>query len=141
MTGTALPFFEREDDGIEYLPAECYVAGLRTSDDDIPTVRLTLPTEIVDRKVLTGARLSVWLSANSGRLILDGEGVDHETLEAALDAGPMRGQTLLTLIDACIDPKHLAMEEDPVGDLTSLRAQLVEALAKVDGALTRLQSG
>ena len=142
MTGTAAqPFFEREDDGIVNLPAECYIAGLRTSDDDLPTVRLTLPTEVVDRKVLTGARLSVWLSADSGRLILDGEGVDNETLEAALDAGPMREQTLLTLIDACIDPDHLAMEEDPVGDLTSLRAQLVEALARVDGALTRLQSG
>lgn len=140
MTGMAAqPFFEREDDGIVNLPAECYVAGLRSSDDDLPTVRLTLPTEVVDRKVLTGARLSVWLSADSGRLILDGEGVDHETLEAALDAGPMREQTLLTLIDACIDPDHLVMEEDPVGDLTSLRAQLVEALTKVDGALARLQ--
>lgn len=141
MTGTAaLPFFEREDDGIENLPAECYVVSLRTSpDDEFPTVRLTLPSEVVDRTVLAGARLSVWLSADSGRLILDGNGVDHEALEAALDAGPMREQTLLTLIDACIDPDHLAMEEDPVGDLTSLRAQLVEALAKVDGALARLR--
>ena len=141
MTGTAaLPFFEREDDGIEDLPAECYVAGLRSSaDDELPTVRLTLPSEVVDRAVLTGARLSVWLSADTGRLILDGEGVDNETLEAALDAGPMREQTLLSLIDACIDPDHLAMEEDPVGDLTSLRAQLVEALAKVDSALARLE--
>jgi len=143
MTGTAaLPFFEREDDGIEDLPAECYIAGLRSSEDDeLPTVRLTLPSEVVDRAVLTGARLSVWLVADSGRLILDGEGVDHETLEAALDAGPMREQTLLSLIDACIDPDHLSMEEDPVGDLTSLRAQLVEALGKVDGALARLQRG
>jgi hypothetical protein len=33
------------------------------------------------------------------------------------------------------------MEEDPIGDLTSLRAQLVEALDKVDGALARLQRG
>lgn len=142
MIGTeAQPFFEREDDGIEYLPAECYVAGLRSSDDDEPTVRMTLPTEIVDRTVLTGARLCVWLSAGSGRLILDGEGVDNDTLNAALDAGPMREQTLLTLIDACLDPVHLSMEEDPVGDLTSLRAQLVEALAKVDGAVARLQRG
>ena len=142
MTGTeALPFFEREDDGIEYLPAECYVVGLRLSDDDTPTVRMTLPTEIVDRTVQTGARLCVWLAAGSGRLILDGEGVDNDTLDAALDAGPMREQTLLTLIEACLDPDHLSMEEDPVDDLTSLRAQLVEALAKVDGALARLQRG
>jgi len=102
---------------------------------------MILPAEIVDRSVLTGAQLSVWLSAGSGRLILDGKGVDNDTLEAALDAGPMREQTLLTLITACIDPDHLAMEEDPVGDLTSLRGQIVEALAKVDAALARLHRG
>lgn len=142
MAGTeAQPFFERDDDGIEHLPAECYVVGLRSSDDDEPTVRMTLPTEIVDRAVLTGAQLSVWLSARSGRLILDGDGVDDDILAAALAAGPMREQTLLTLIEACLDPDHLAMEDDPVEDLTSLRAQLGEALAKVDGALARLQGG
>ena len=54
------------------------VSGRRTSD--APTVRMTLPAEIVDRAVLTGAQLSVWLSAGSGRLILDGKGVDNDTL-------------------------------------------------------------
>jgi hypothetical protein len=142
MTGTEpRPYFEREDDGTTSLPGERYVAGVRSSDDDAPTVSLTLPAEIVDRTVLTGAQLSVWLSAESGRLILDGKGVDNDTLEAALNAGPMREQTLLTLIDACVDPDHLAMEEDPVGDLTSLRGLLVKALAKVDAALVRLQRG
>lgn len=102
---------------------------------------MTLPAEIVDRTVLTGAQLSVWLSAGSGRLILDGQGVDNDTLEAALNAGPMREQTLLTLIGVCVDPDHLAVEEDPTGDLSSLREQLVEALAKVDAALALLQRG
>jgi hypothetical protein len=142
MTGIeAQPFFEREADGTTSLPAEHYVAGLRLSDNDTPAVRLTVPAEIVDRAVLTGARLSVWLSAGNGRLILDGEGIDNDTLDAALDAGPMREQTLLTLIEACIDPEHLATEEDPIGELTSLRGQLAEALTKVDGALARLQRG
>ena len=142
MTGTEpRPFFERENDETTSLPGERYVAGVRSSDDVAPTVSMTLPAEIVDRAVLTGAQLSVWLSAASGRLILDGNGVDNDTLEAALDAGPMRSQTLLTLIEACVEPDHLSMEEDPVGDLTSLRGQLVEALAKVDAALVRLQRG
>lgn len=142
MTGTEpQPFFEREDDGTTSLSGERYVAGVRSSDDDAPTVSMTLPAEIVDRTVLTGAQLSVWLSAVSGRLILDGKGVDNDTLEAALNAGPMREQTLLTLIEACVDPNHLAMEEDPFGDLTSLRGQIVEALAKVDAALSRLRRG
>jgi hypothetical protein len=140
MIGTETrPFFERGDDRTTSLPGDYYVAGIRSADDDIPLVRMTLPAEIVDRTVLTSAQLSVWLSAGSGRLILDGEGVDNDTLETALDAGPMRKQTLLTLIEACLAPDHLAMEEDPVGDLTSLRSQLVEALAKVEAALARLQ--
>lgn len=142
MTGQAVsPFFLREDDGNGSLPAENYIAGYRISASDEPAVKLMLPAEVVDVAVLTGARLSVWLSAFDGRLILDGDGVDSKALEAALDAGPMRAQTLLTLIDSCLDPHHLANEEDPVGDLTSLRAQLVEAVSKVETALTRLKAG
>lgn len=137
----ASPFFVREDDGSGSLPTESYIAGYRLSASDEPAVKMALPAELVDIAVLTGARLSVWLSAGDGRLILDGEGVDSKALEAALDAGPMRAQTLLTLIDACLNPHHLANEEAPVDDLTSLRAQLVEAVAKVDIALTRLKAG
>ena len=140
MTGTGpRPFFERKDDGTTSHRGDHYVAGLRSPDDELLTVRLILPAEIVDRPVLMGARLSVWLSAGDGQLILDGEGIDNDTLDAAREAGPMRGQTLLTLIEACVNPHHLAMEEDPVGDLSSLRGQLVEALAKVDAALARLR--
>jgi hypothetical protein len=142
MLGTeALPFFERENACAKSAPAESYVAGLRSSEDTTPFVRITLPAEIVDRAVLTGAQLSVWLSAGDGKLILDGEGVDSDTLEAGRAAGPMREQTILTLVEACLEPDHLAMEDDPIGDLASLRAQLVEALAKVDGALARLRRG
>ncbi len=140
MTGThAVPFFEREDDDTRSLPAVSYVAGLRSSEVDASTVGVTLPAELVERAVLAGARLSVWLSARSGRLILDGEGIDHSTLDVALAASPIREQTLLTLIQACLDPDHLSMEEDPIGDLACLREQLVEALANVDRALTELR--
>ncbi len=87
MTGeTASPFFVREDGGSLTLPAENYIAGYRLSASDEPTVKIALPSEVVDIAVLSGARLSVWLSACDGRLILDGEGVDSKALEAALDA-------------------------------------------------------
>jgi hypothetical protein len=142
MPGTeALPFFEREKDGTKFVPAESYVAGFRTSGDAAPYVRIALPKEIVDQAVLIGAQLSVWLSAGDGRLILDGRSVDSDTLEAARAAGPMHEQTLLTLVEACLEPDHLSREDDPIGDLASLRAQLVEALAKVDSALARLRRG
>lgn len=134
----ALPFFERQKEPDKIAPAESYVAGFRSSEDTAPFVSVALPAEIVDQAVLTGAQLSVWLSAGDGRLILDGGSVDSDTLEAACAAGPMREQTLLTLVEACLEPDHLSREDDPAGDLASLRAQLVEALAKVDGALVRL---
>ncbi len=137
----ALPFFERENDGTKSEPAKCYVAGFRASGDAAPFVRIALPAAIVDQAVLKGAQLSVWLSAGDGRLILEAGSVDSDTLEVARAAGPMREQTLLTLVNACIEPDHLSREDDPIGDLASLRAQLVEALAKVDGALARLRHG
>lgn len=134
----ALAYFERVDDDLEFLPAKNYIAGLRSVIADAPAVRMILPAQLVDQTVLTGARLSVWLSAADGRIILDGNGVDDETLEAALAAGPMREQTFLSLIKACLDPQHLAAQDDPVGDLISLRTQLTEALLKVDDTLARL---
>lgn len=134
-----LPFFERADDGVTGLPVESYVAGIRGSNDGVGAVRITLPAELVEQAVLSGAQLSIWLSASDGRLVLDGAGLDDKALEMALTAGPIREQTLLSLVEACLDPDHLAMEDDPVEDLTSLKAHLAEALAKVDGALTRLR--
>jgi hypothetical protein len=51
----------------------------------------------------------------------------------------MREQTLESLVAGCLDPELLAGEDDAVGDLTSLRAQLVRALAQLDGTLERLK--
>jgi hypothetical protein len=51
----------------------------------------------------------------------------------------MREQTLESLVAGCLDPELLAGEEDAIGDLTALRAQLVRALAQLDGTLGRLK--
>jgi hypothetical protein len=132
-----VPFFERKDGGLEGFPAEKYLAGLRQADGTA-AVEVLLPAETVERTVLTGARLSLWLSLE-GRLVLDGEGLGDEMLEAAGAAGGLDRQTVVSLVRASLDPKHLAAEDDPVGDLTSLRQQLTDALAQVDEALERLK--
>ena len=80
------PFFERGETGHDGFPAESYVAGLRETGGDGIGVEITLPAEIVERTVLTGSRLSVSLSPE-GRLVLDGEGLSDEVLEAASAAG------------------------------------------------------
>jgi hypothetical protein len=74
-----------------------------------------------------------------GCLVLDGEGVSDEVLEAVSAAGGFGQQTLASLVTASLDPVNLAGEDDPAADLAVLRAQLVDALAQVDGAIERLK--
>ncbi len=132
------PFFERAQTSLEGFPADSYVAGLREPENATICVELTLPAELVERAVLTGSRFSVSL-APDGRLALDAEGLGDETLRAASAAGEVREQTLESLVAACLAPEMLAGEDDAVGELTSLRGQLVRALAQLDGTLERLK--
>jgi hypothetical protein len=132
-----IAFCERKEGSSDILPAQSYVAGFRRSDGTA-AVEITLPPETVERPVLTGARLSLWLALD-GRLVLDGEGLSDDLLEAAGAAAQLNEQTLATLVAASLSPEHLAAEDDPVKDLMSLRAQLTAALSQVDSALERLK--
>ena len=132
------PFFERGETGHDGFPAESYVAGLRETSSDGIGVEITLPAEIVERTVLTGSRLSVILSPE-GRLVLDGEGLSGEVLEAAGTAGGISDQTLESLVSGCLNLELLGGEDDPVGDLTALRGQMVRALAQLDATLEELK--
>jgi hypothetical protein len=132
-----MPFFEREDESLEGFPAERYVAGLRHADGKA-AVELKLPAGTVEHTVLTGARLSLWLALD-GHLVLEGEGLSDEVLEAARAAGAISRQTLTSLVSASLDPAHLAGEDNPIAELTLLRAQLADALAQVDGAIEHLK--
>jgi hypothetical protein len=133
-----LPFFERGKTSHGGFPAETYVAGFRLVSQTGEGVEVTLPAEIVDRVVLTGARLSVSLSPEGG-LVLDGEGLSDEVLEAASAAGGFRDQTLESLVSGCLNLDLLGGEDDPVGDLTALREQMVRALAQLDATLEELK--
>jgi hypothetical protein len=131
------PFCERERGTLQGFPAERYRVGFREADGTA-AVEITLPAEIVEHAVLAGARLSLWLSLD-GRFVLDGEGLSDDMLEAASAAGGLHEQTLTSLVTASLDPEYLAAEDDPVGDLSSLRTQLAAALSQVDGAIERLK--
>jgi hypothetical protein len=132
-----VPFCEREHGTLQGFPAERYRAGFRQADGTA-AVEITLPAEIMEHPVLTGARFSLWLSLD-GRLVLDGEGLSDDMLEAASSAGGLQEQTLASLVTTSLDPEHLAAEDNPVGDLSSLRMQLATALSQVDSALERLK--
>jgi hypothetical protein len=132
-----MPFCERERGTLEDFPAERYRAGFRQADGTA-AVEIALPAETVERAVMIGARFALWLSLD-GHLVLDGEGLSDEMLETASAAGKLHQQTLASLVTASLDPGYLAAEDDPVGDLTSLRAQLEAALSQVESALERLK--
>jgi hypothetical protein len=132
------PFFERGKTSHSGFPDETYVAGFRNASGTGGGVEVTLPAETVDRTVLTGARLSVSLSPE-GHLVLDGKGLSDEVLEAASAAGGLRDQTLESLVSGCLNLELLGGEDDPVGDLTALRDQMVRALAQLDATLEELK--
>ena len=130
------PFFERAKGSIDGFPAEAYVAGLREPGGTTIAVEIAVPSELVELAVLTDSRLNVSLTPN-GQLALYAEGVSDVGMEAASRA--VRQQTLESLIQDCLDPDLLAGEENAVGDLSILRAQLVRALAQLDGTLEQLR--
>jgi hypothetical protein len=132
------PFFERGETGHDGFPAETYVTGFRCASGIGGGVEITLPAEIVERTVLTGARLSLSLSPE-GRLVLDGEGLSTEVLEATSAAGGLGDQTLESLVSGCLNLDFLGGEDDPVGELTALRGQMVRALAMLDATLEELK--
>jgi hypothetical protein len=132
------PFFRRGETSHDGFPAETYVAGFRCAKGTAGGVEVTLPAEMVDRIVLNGAQLSVSLSPE-GRVVLDGEGLSDDVLMAASTAGGLREQTLESLVAGCLNLHLLGGEDDPVGDLTALRGQLVRALARLDTTLEQLE--
>ena len=138
MSEEVSPFFERGQMSHDGFPAETYVAGFRCASGTGGGVEITLPAEIVERTVLTGSRLSVSLCPE-GRLVLDGDGLSDEVLEAASAAGGLRDQTLESLVSGCLNLDFLGGEDDPVGDLTALRGQMVRALAQLDATLDELK--
>jgi hypothetical protein len=129
-------FFERAGRSTDGFPAESYVAGYREPGSDHVAVEITLPGELVEQAVLTGSCLAVSLSPD-GRLTLHADGLGDEVLAAA--TGAVRQQTIESLVADCLDPELLAGEDDALGELTSLRAQLSRALTQLDGTLERLK--
>jgi len=133
-----MPFFERSEKAEEGFASENYVAGFRQADGSPVGVEVVLPAEMVERAVLAGSRLSVSLNPD-GRFTLHADGLSDDTLDAASAA--LRQQSLESLLAECLRPDLVAMEDDAVGELKSLRTQLAGGLALVDRALVQLERG
>ena len=132
---TVVPYFQRSEDD----SADAYVAGLRGGRGAGTSVEVTLPAELVERAVLVGARISVSL-APDGHLVLDSDEIGCDALEAANKAGGISKLTIAALVADCVRPEMLDGEDEPLADLSKLRAQLVRALGNVDEAMAGLKT-
>ena len=132
------PYFERaegKDDDV----AETYVAGLRGARGANVGVEVVLPARLVERTVLFGARLSISL-APDGRIVLDAEGLDSETIEAASKAGSLAKQTLGSVIADCLRLDLLEGEDEAyaIGRAAGRPDVLVLSEARGEGAAGRV---
>ncbi len=141
LTISVTPYCERKPGSLPDLPADGYVAGIRSGDDATIVFEVSLPAPLVELAVLEGSRLCAVLEAD-GRVALDAEALSDEAMEAANAASCAGGrQTLETLVARCLEAELLTGDDDVVEDLMKLRAQIARALENVDSAIEGLKRG
>jgi len=132
------PYFVSTEDVESIVSAGAdYEAGLR--GDGACDVRFTLSAPEIETVVLARAHLAVELDPD-GRVYIQPMGLSEEAIDAAIKAGHLPTTSVRSLVEASLAPEDLRMEEAPLEALASLRGQLVDALAMVDAAISRLKA-
>jgi hypothetical protein len=134
------PYFASTEEAESILSAGAdYEAGLRAGVDGTCDVRFTLSAPEIETVVLARAHLAVELDPD-GRVYIQPMGLSEEAIDAAIKAGHLPTTSVRSLVEASLAPEDLRMEEAPLEALASLRGQLVDALAMVDAAISRLKA-
>lgn len=133
------PYFASGEDTESLLSGGAdYVAGLRGSEDSACEVHFKLSAPEIETVVLARAHLLVELDPD-GRIYIQPMGLSDEAIDAAMKAGHLPSTSVRSLVEASLAPDELRMEDAPLEALESLRGQLVDALAMVDGAMSSLK--
>ena len=133
------PYFATAEDAGGILGAGAdYVAGLRGAEDSMCEVRFKLSAPEIETVVLARAQLLVELDPD-GRIYIQPMGLSDEAIDVALKAGHLPTTSLRSLVEAALAPEDLRMEDAPLEALASLRAQLVDALSMVNGAMASVK--
>lgn len=133
------PYFGSEEETESILSAGAdYVAGLRGTEEDACCVHFKLSAPEIETVVLARAQLLVELDPD-GRIYIQPMGLSDEAIDAAIKAGYLPSTSVRSLVEASLVPDELRMEDAPLEALASLREQLVDALAMVDGAVSSLK--
>jgi hypothetical protein len=132
------PYFGSGEDAETVLGAGAeYVAGLRGTEDSACEVHFKLSAPEIETVVLARAQLLVELDPD-GRIYIQPMGLSDEAIDAAIKAGHLPSTSVKALVEASLALEDLRMEDAPLEALASLRGQLVDALAMVDGAMSSL---
>lgn len=133
------PYFGSAEDAESVLSAGAdYVAGLRGTEDSACEVHFKLSAPEIETVVLARAQLLVELDPD-GRIYIQPMGLSDEAIDAAIKSGHLPSTSVRSLVEASLAPEDLRMEDAPLEALTSLRRQLVDGLAMVDGAMSSLK--
>lgn len=133
------PYFESAEDAESIVSAGAdYVAGLRGGEDSACEVRFRFSAPEVETVVLARAHLRVELDPD-GRIYMQPMGLSEEAIDVAMTAGHLPTTSVRSLVEASLAPEDLRMEDEPLEALASLRGQLADALAMVDGAMSGLK--
>jgi hypothetical protein len=92
---------------------------------------------LVDLEVLRKSRFEIAMRAD-GTLTLDAMGLPEAVIAKAQAAKLLPETDLVSLVKACLDPRLMALEDDPAAALAQLKARLQTALGLVEDAAKRL---
>jgi len=134
LTVTLTTFFRLDDDADPTIGPEQYLAGFEDQDGEPWGLTIPLEPDDVDAAVLSGIAFSISMELN-GTLSIEAAGRGDAANEAIVKSGSSARLSLDDVVRAALDSDLMAMEDDPVQELRTLRSRLAAALQLVDRAL------
>lgn len=134
LTVTLTTFFRPDGDADPEIGPEQYLAGFEDQDGEPWGLTIPLEPDDVDAAVLSGIAFSISMELN-GTLVIEAEGRGDAANEAIAKSG-LPARLIDDIVRTALDPDLVAMEDDPIGELRTLRGRLLEAIELVDQALS-----
>ena len=134
LTVTLTTFIRPDSDADPEIGPEQYLAGFEDQEGEPWGLTIPLEPDDVDAAVLGGIAFSISMELD-GTLLIEAEGRGDAANEAIVKSGSSARLSLDDVVRAALDSDLMAMEDDPVQDLRTLRGRLAAALKLVDQAL------
>jgi hypothetical protein len=134
LTVTLTTFFRPDGNADPEIGPEQYLAGFEDQDGEPWGLTIPLEPDDVDAAVLGGIAFSISMELD-GTLLIEAEGRGDAANEAISKNGRPARFPLDDVVRAALDPDLVAVEDDPAGELRTLRGRLAAALKLVDQAL------